>query len=561
MKRMKAAPEEAPASHATWQRDPGRTRPLPRIERVGMQAGWRGAFKHLFTRTISGTPRPLWHWPLRSLRSLRTKFVLGYTLVALFAIAAISLAALITVIISFGRFQNDQLSVQASDLASQLGRAYSASGDDLNQAASNEVPTSRDRPPSTLWVMDSQQHIILHPPQFTDPNQSTQVDSIVRSAMTRALQGQEVQGTLPSTRTSYLGFDLEARPFVAEPIHADGKVTGAIVGALALQSTILRPGTPVFTDTVVRVLLLTVLGTAVVVALLGMLISRGVTNPLAQLTQAASLMAAGEYSQRVQVRTKDEVGKLATAFNEMAAALEQDVGELRRQEALRRELAANVSHDLATPLTAIQGFTEALLDGVIEDDRQREETLRVIAKEVVRLRRLVDDLGHLSRVESPRLRLDLASLNLATLVDETLAVLQPELEAKGVQARNLIEPETPLALADTDKLTQVLLNLLDNALRYTPSGGEITISTTTEPGRVVVLVQDTGAGIALEHLNRIFDRFYRADASRNAATGGSGLGLAIVKAIIEAHGGEVGIESAPGRGTSIWFTLAQAPLA
>jgi signal transduction histidine kinase len=268
-------------------------------------------------------------------------------------------------------------------------------------------------------------------------------------------------------------------------------------------------------------------------------------------------MATGEYSHRVRVRTKDEVGRLATAFNEMAAALEQDVGELRRQEALRRELAANVSHDLATPLTAIQGFTEALLDGVIEDERQREETLRVIAKEVVRLRRLVDDLGHLSRVESPSLLLELAPLNLATLVDETLAVLQPELEAKSVRAQNLIDAETPLALADTDKLTQVLLNLLDNALRYTPSGREITISAAVETGRVRVVVQDTGAGIATEHIKRIFDRFYRADVSRNVATGGSGLGLAIVKAIIEAHGGSVGIDSAPGKGTSVWFTLAQ----
>jgi signal transduction histidine kinase len=495
--------------------------------------------------------------PARGLRSLRTKFVLGYTLVALFAIAAISVAALISVVVNFSRFQSDQLSAQASELASQLGKAYTANGGNLRLAAFSTFPATRDRPPSTLWLMDAQDQIIAQPLAI-DGDQNAQATSTIQGAMTQALKGQEVWGTLPGEHGSFLGFDLEARPFVAEPIHAGGQASGKIVGALALQAIALRPGAPVFTRTIVQVLLLTVLGTAAVVALLGLLLSRGVTRPLTQLTQAASRMASGEYNQRVLVRTKDEVGRLATAFNEMAAALERDVGELRRQEALRRELAANVSHDLATPLTAIQGFTEALLDGVIQDEHQREETLRVIAKEVVRLRRLVDDLGHLSRVESPGLLLDLAPLNLATLVDETLAVLQPELEAKGIRARNLLGQQTPLALADTDKLTQVLLNLLDNSLRYTPNGGEITISGTAEAGRVRVLVKDTGTGIAPEHVKRIFDRFYRADVSRNAATGGSGLGLAIVKAIIEAHGGTVGVESTTGKGTCVWFTLPQA---
>ena len=499
-----------------------------------------------------------WRLPIRGLRSLRAKFVLSYTLVALFAIAAISLAALVSVVVNFSRFQSDQLSAQASDLAAQLGKAYSTNGGDLKRAAFSTVPAAKERPPSTFWLMDRGGQIILSPPAPLNDTQNAQVTSAVQGALTQALKGQEVRQTLPGEQNSYLGLGLEERPIVAEPIHANGQVSGGIVGALAVQTVRLRAGAPVFTDTVLRVLLLTVLGTAAVVALLGLVLSRGVTRPLAQLTQAAANMAAGEYSQRVRVRTKDEVGRLATAFNEMAAALEQDVGELRRQEALRRELAANVSHDLATPLTAIQGFTEALLDGVIQDEHQREETLRLIAKEVVRLRRLVDDLGHLSRVESPRLLLDLAPLNLETLVDETLAVLQPELEAKGIRARNLPGPQTPLALADTDKLTQVLLNLFDNALRYTPNGGEITISTAVEGGRVRVMVKDTGAGIAPEHVKRIFDRFYRADASRSAATGGSGLGLAIVKAIIEAHGGTVGIESTPGKGTVVWFTLAQA---
>ena len=497
------------------------------------------------------------HWRgfhrLPRLHSLRTKFALGYTLVALFAITAIFLAAIITVIISFGRFQSNQLSDTASTTASQLGQQYTNAGGDLKQAIFQTYPYERSRPNDMLWLMDSAHQIILRPPA-DGADTSSQDARAIQDAMIRAMQGREIQETLPG-QDSFLWFDLSGRSFVADPIHAGGTASGQIVGALTLVELRPKPGTPPYTSTVLHVLLFTVLGTALVVALLGMLLSRGVTRPLEQLTRAATQMAAGEYSQRVSVKTKDEVGRLAAAFNEMASALERDVGELHRQEALRRELSANISHDLATPLTAIQGFTEALIDGVIQDESQREETLRLMDKEVTRLRRLVGDLSNLSRVESAGAHLDLAPVQLASLVDETLAVLQPELEAKDVSAHNLLTTEIPMVLADSDKLTQVLLNLLDNALRYTPAGGSITISARLDERQVRVQVQDTGSGIAPAHLKRIFDRFYRADASRNTATGGSGLGLAIVKAIIEAHGGAIGVESAASKGAAIWFTL------
>ncbi len=491
-----------------------------------------------------------------ALRGLRTKFVLGYTLVALFAITAIFLAAIITVVINFGRFQHTQLSITADQTAIQIGQQYAKNGSDLRQAVFTALPFEKNRRSGTLWLLDSNHQVILHPAE-EGPDYTRQDAAEIQGAMIQALKGQEVQGALPG-QERFLGFDISDRSFVAAPIRTGGQPSGQVIGSLALAELKLTPGTPPYTSDVLRVLLFTVLGTAIVVALLGLLLSRSITRPLQRLTQAATQMADGEYRQRVSVRTKDEVGQLATAFNEMAAALERDVGELRRQEALRRELAANVSHDLATPLTAIQGFTEALLDGVIQDERQREETLRLIDKEVMRLRRLVGDLSHLSRMESPALRLDLAPVQLATLVDETLAVLQPEFEAKGVCARNLLTPATPLVLADSDKLTQVLLNLLDNALRYTLSGGMIRISAEAEGRRARVFVSDTGSGIQPAHLKRIFDRFYRADASRTIATGGSGLGLAIVKAIIDSHGGTVGAESTPGKGTTIWFTLARA---
>ena len=490
--------------------------------------------------------------------SLRARFALGYTLVALFAITAIALVAIFTVAINFGRFQGDQLSAQAGELASQLGQQMTSPQDSLARALFTVLPSQRDRLRNQVWVMGTQRQVVVasNDLAFTPTSQD---GAIIFQALTQALGGQEVGGTLPGNGEHFLWFDYSERPYVATPIHAGGQSSGQIVGAVALVTPVSRPGAPPgYVGQVLRVLLFTVLGAALAIGLFGALLARSITRPVEQLTLAAAGMAAGEYSQRVTVQTQDEIGRLANAFNEMAAALERDVGELRRQEVLRRELVANVSHDLATPLTAIQGFSEALADGVIEGQQQQEETLRLIAKEVVRLRRLVNGLNQLSRVESPNMSLSLAPLSLAGLVDETLAVLQPELEEKGVQAHNTLTPETPPVLADSDKLTQVLLNLLDNALRYTPKGGSITISATPAGERLRVSVRDTGSGIAAEDARRIFDRFYRADTSRNTATGGSGLGLAIVKAIIEAHGGTVGVESTSGKGTTLWFTLAKA---
>ncbi|HEX6777862.1 MAG TPA: HAMP domain-containing protein, partial [Ktedonobacterales bacterium] len=254
---------------------------------------------------------------LSGLYSLRTKFALGYTLVALFAITAIFLAAIITVFISFGHFQYTQLSASADEAAIQLGQQYTSAGSDLRQAAFRTYPFARSRPNGALWLMDSNHQLILRPPE-DGPDDSSQETSAIQDAMIRAMQGQEIQATLPG-HNSFLWFDLSGRSLVAEPIHAGGTASGQVVGALALVELRPKPGTPPYTSTVLQVLLFTVLGTAVVVALLGLLLSRGVTRPLEQLTRAATQMAAGEYSQRVSVKTKDEVGRLAAAFNEMAS--------------------------------------------------------------------------------------------------------------------------------------------------------------------------------------------------------------------------------------------------
>jgi two-component system, OmpR family, sensor histidine kinase BaeS len=252
-------------------------------------------------------------------------------------------------------------------------------------------------------------------------------------------------------------------------------------------------------------------------------------------------------------KTHDELELLAQTFNEMADTIEADMGELRRQEQARRELLANIAHDLATPLTAIQGFSEALADDMIPDAAARQETAQRIGREVLRLRRMVADLRQVSSLEARQVQLDLAPLNIHSLVDETLAVIEPECEQMGISVHNEISPWTPLVRADSDRITQVLLNLLDNARRHTPEGGRISIGAAPKGKNLHVWVSDTGSGIDPDDLPRIFERFYRADRARTG--GGSGLGLAIVKAIITAHGGAINAESELNKGTRITFTL------
>ncbi|MGH2507487.1 MAG: sensor histidine kinase, partial [Ktedonobacteraceae bacterium] len=315
---------------------------------------------------------------------------------------------------------------------------------------------------------------------------------------------------------------------------------------------------PPFLDTVRRSIFFVALIVAAISTLIAIFFSRTITRPLAKLTLASHVLAAGNYSARAQIKTRGEIGELAHSFNEMAARLEQDVDELRQQELRRRELIMNVTHDLATPLTAIAGLGEALADGINQNHEDFAETGRVIVRETLRLRRLVKDLHMMAKAEAGAMQPQRRAVRLAPLVDEVFAALIPEFERVDVEPRNNLPYNLPAVWADPDMLTRVFDNLCSNALRYTPAGGNVTIEARREGNMLRIAVTDSGKGIATEALPRVFDRFYRADPARQMTTGGSGLGLAIVRAIVEAHGGSVMAENAPGSGARISFTLSLA---
>jgi signal transduction histidine kinase len=330
-------------------------------------------------------------------------------------------------------------------------------------------------------------------------------------------------------------------------------VTRPIVGVLILTP---RTGDiPIFIASVGRSVFIASLIIAALAALLAILFGRTITRPLANLADAAKVMQSGDYSARVTTDAPGELGELAQTFNEMAAQLHRDMEELRQQELWRRELIMNITHDLATPLTAIAGLGDSLVDGVNQSREDYEATGQIIVRETLRLRRLVKDLHVMAKVEAGALSPACKPVRLAALVDEVLAVLAPEFERVQVEPNNIIPYHLPVVQADPDMLTRVFSNLCDNALRHTPADGCVTIAAEQHGQELVISVTDTGEGIPPEALPRIFERFFRADTSRQSATGGSGLGLAIVQAIVEAHHGKIWAENVPDGGASIKFTL------
>jgi signal transduction histidine kinase len=273
---------------------------------------------------------------------------------------------------------------------------------------------------------------------------------------------------------------------------------------------------------------------------------RRLALPLGDLIEAAGRVEAGDYSVRVNTRGPRELRLLGRAFNDMAERLE-------RNEAQRRDLLADVTHELRTPVAVIQGNLEGVLDGIYPAD---SDHLGPVVEEVRQLSHLIDDLRTLSLSESGALELHREPTDLAVLAGEVAASFRAQAGALGVELSVEAPEELPLAEVDPIRIREVLVNLVANSLRHTSGGGRVTVGARLEPDmrRFKLTVEDNGAGIPAEQLPHIFDRFYKSQGSS-----GSGLGLTIARHLVQAHGGEIGAESAPGRGTTLRFTLPLAP--
>lgn len=299
-------------------------------------------------------------------------------------------------------------------------------------------------------------------------------------------------------------------------------------------------------STIAPVFLVASLAAAIVFVLIAVYFAYAVSRPLGRVTAAAVAMSRGDYSQRVNVSGSGEIEELGRSFNHMAT-------QVAASHQLLKDFVANVSHDLRTPLTIISGYADSLLDGTARNESEWREGAAVIAGEAVRMQHLVDNLLQLTRLESGLRKFDQKPVSVRSLVESTIR--RTAGTADGRIVTNVVPENMPLAWADEELVERVLMNLLSNALEYTPPGGTIEIGARLHAGWIQVSVSDTGSGIRLEDQARIFERFYRVDKGRSRESGHSGLGLPIVKEIIEAHGGALDLESTPGRGSTFRFTI------
>ena len=323
----------------------------------------------------------------------------------------------------------------------------------------------------------------------------------------------------------------------------------AVVGEDAFTQLMMQAGDSaeharqMYDDSVTRVVVAATIVAVLASVGLAALFARMLARPLAEIGEAARRIADGDYAARVPRAGPEEVASLADSFNQMAASLQ-------RQEEMRRDFIANAAHELRTPLTNLQGYLEALRDGVITADRATYESLHEEADRLVRLSRSLDALAEGdSDARGPQL----TELDLAMAIRGAIDLATPSIERARLRLETDVPPALP-ARADPDRLAQVLANLLSNAVRYTPAGGVITVRAERRPGDVLVSVSNTGDGIPAEDLDRVFERFYRVEKSRDRARGGAGIGLAIVKQLVESIGGRVGAESRDGL-TRFWFSI------
>ena len=340
-------------------------------------------------------------------------------------------------------------------------------------------------------------------------------------------------------------------------------LASAALGLLILALGVTVVGGQVFTDLMMKAgdsaeharamydqSVSTVVVAAVLVAALAsvglaIVMARMLARPLREVGAAARRIADGDYAARVPREGPEEIASLADSFNQMAASLEE-------QERMRRDFIANAAHELRTPLTNLQGYLEALRDGVIVADRSTYESLWDEAERLVRLSRSLDALAEGDAAGATGAS-DLRPLDLAAAIRAAIELAQPSIERAGLRL-NVLLPDALPARANPDHLAQVLGNLLSNAVRYTPVGGEVTVRAERRPGDLLVSVANTGEPIPTDDLDHVFERFYRVEKSRDRARGGAGIGLAIVKQLVEAAGGRVGAESANGQ-TRFWFSL------
>ncbi len=447
------------------------------------------------------------------MRSLTLKLILAFLIVSLTGVALIAVAAAFATERQFGDFIFGQ---SVDVLSDQLAEMYAIQGSWEgvgNWLPRSPAPFMDPVRPGGRWrggfsILDSNGRVVL-------PGPGMEVGQVMKPGDLKNAQEIVVDGTT----VGWLFVPREGFPrTMAEnaflfQMNRTFFLSAAIAGGLAV--------------------------------LLGIVLARTLTRPLQELTAGTKAITEGDLTHRVPVRSKDELGQLAVSFNQMGE-------QLTRSRDLRRQMTADIAHELRTPISVILGHSEAVHDGVLPPTG---ETFELVRDEANHLDRLVNDLRILSRADAGELTIEPQPIQLDLLLDQTARAYRPSAASREVDIQVKVEVGIPEIQADPDRMAQVLGNLISNALQHSPDGGMIQLSASQEGESILIGVADQGPGIPTEDLMKVFDRFYRTDAARDRDRGGSGLGLAIAKSLIEAQGGRIWAESVMAEGTTIWISL------
>jgi signal transduction histidine kinase len=462
--------------------------------------------------------------------SLRWKLSLSYVLVAISVVCLVSLAANFLLERQFRDYVKERQEERNRQTVALLARQYQAPGVwkettvqaiGINALEQGMIVKVRDAGGEVIW--DATRH-------------NNGLCQQMLSHMAR---------NMSSRYPNWNGGYTVARYSAKNQFQTVGSVEIGYYGPFFYTDTDLA-----FINTLNRILLGVTVCTLLVALVVGVAMARSVSAPISRVIETTGRIAEGRYEQRVEHRTDiKELHQLTGAINGLADSLQ-------KQELLRKRLSADVAHELRTPLATVQSHLEAMIDGIWAADPSR---LKSCHEEILRLSRMVQDLHKLSKYEGEDLKLERTRFDLGELARAIVLNFEHEFKNKSVALELRTGPIPAPVLADRDKLSQVLVNLLANALKFTPAGGRVEMVIAPQQRGVQMVLRDTGIGIAAADLPNIFERFYRADPSRNRLSGGSGIGLAIVKAIVDAHQGTVTVESQPGRGSTFTVFIPAAP--
>jgi len=354
------------------------------------------------------------------------------------------------------------------------------------------------------------------------------------------------------------GFGQSSRP--SDTLGYAMKYVAVRLGSRARPAAVIRFALPLSEVQlqirhIYRVVLLGALAATAIALIVAYFISKSITSPIGRMQQIARKIADGDFTSKINLKSSDELGQLAKSLNAMSDELQLKIENLKRMDRIRTDFVANVSHELKTPLTLIKGYIETLQAGALDDAEKTRRFVAIMKKHAERLDSIINDLLGLSELELSKDSLHKTTFDLKTLAEEVTMGFERALAEKRQTLKTALTGDDFTITADSDKIERALANLIDNAVKYTDQGGKIDLSIAARPDDFVLAVRDNGIGIPKEHLDRVFERFYRVDKARSRRLGGTGLGLGIAKHIVRAHRGRIEIQSRPNAGTTVSITL------